>query len=331
MKRFLISVVALALLVMSAHSALAASGFRMKIHSVGSDAHPSTTMLHEFKKYVEENSGGRISVSIHNNAQLGGDRQATEAMQLGTIECGVLPTTTIASFDPRFNIFELPFIFKSHEEAYKHLDGALGEKLKEALLSQGMRIIGYGVNGFRHISNNRGPITKPEDLKGLKIRTQENPIHIAAFKLLGSSPTPMSFSELYTALAQKTVDAQENPITLTYSSKFYEVQEYYSLTGHVYAVAPLVVSTIFFDRLPEDLQKVVLDAGKLYADGERKSTVELEGQMLQELKNHGMKVNELTPEELEVFKKTTLPVYKEFESKIGTDLLNMILKGEEAS
>lgn len=299
-----------------------AATYKMKIASVGSDQHPSTPALQEFKKYIEEKSNGQIQVTLHINASLGGDRQATEAMQLGTLEAGIIGSSILATFEPKFNIFEFPFLFKDDTTAKKLIDGELGESLNKELLKQDLRIIGYGVNGFRHVTNNRGPIRKPDDIKGLKIRTMENPIHIATFKAFGANPTPMNFGELYTALSQKTVDAQENPINLIYTSKFYEVQKFLSMTGHLYAVAPLVVSEIFFSKLPKDLQKIVLDAGGFYKNTQRSLTVREEQKMIDELKKSGMAINELTADEKALFQKLAQPIYKQFEARVGKDLLD---------
>lgn len=310
-------------------SGVEAATYKMKVHTVGSETHASSIALKEFKKHVEEKSKGQIQVSLHINASLGGDRQAVEAMQLGTLEAGVVGTSTLAIFESKFNVFEFPFLFKNHEAALKFLDGPNGEMLNKEMQKQDVRLIAYGINGFRHVSNNRRAINKPEDLKGFKIRTMENPIHIATFKLLGANPTPMNFGELYTALAQKTVDAQENPVSIFYTSKFYEVQKYYSLTGHLYAVVPLAVSEIFFSRLPDDLKKIVLDGGKIYTQVERKITIEEEKNMLGEMKKKGMAINELTDAEKEEFKKRTLPVYKQFEDKVGKALMEAVLKANK--
>ena len=163
----------------------------------------------------------------------------------------------------------------------------------------------------------------------------ENPIHIATFKAMGANPTPMSFSELYTALAQKTVDGQDNPVVLTFSSKFYEVQKYYSLTGHIFAVAPLVISESFFKSLPKEHQKVVLDAGKRYEASERKATEEQDIKMLDQLKATGMQINSLNDAERALFIKATEPVYAEFEKlitkeealmRVEPDQLNQLLR-----
>ena len=324
MKRYSPVVIALLFVFLFSVCGFAAEPFKMKIHSVGADTHASSFALKDFKKYVEEKSKGQIQVILYLNATLGGDRQAIEAMQLGTVEAGIVGTSILATFEPKFNIFEFPFMFKDDVTAKKLIDGEIGEMLNKAIQKQDLRVIAYGVNGFRHTTNNRGPIRKAEDMKGLKIRTMENPIHIAAFKLMGANPTPMNFGELYTALSQKTVDAMECPINLIYTPKFYEVQKFMSLTGHIYAVAPLMVSEVFFRKLTPELQKVVLDGGKIYLEKQRKLTVAEEDDMLALLKK-SMQVNDLTPADKAELKRLCMPVYKQFESKVGADLLQKVI------
>lgn len=329
MKKAILLVVCALMVLVSAQSAMAAKVYKMKLHSVGSETHQAQQSLLDFKKFVEEETKGEVQVTLHINAALGGDRQATEAMQLGTVECGIIGTSTLATFAPRFNVFDLPFAFKDFETAYKIIDGPLSEKLAKDLEAQGLRIIGWGVNGFRNVSNNKQPIRTPADMSGMKIRCMENPIHIATFKAMGANPTPMSFAELYTALAQKTVDGQDNPVVLTYSSKFYEVQKYYSLTGHIFAVAPLVVSESFFQSLPKEYQEVVLEGGKRYEVSERKATEKQDVEMLTLLKATGMEVNELTDAERGMFVKATKPVYEEFEEVISKEIMDIVREGQK--
>jgi tripartite ATP-independent transporter DctP family solute receptor len=329
MRKLVLLVMCAVLVFGAAQSAMAAKTYKMKLHSVGSETHQAHQSLLDFEKYVEENTDGGVEVSLHINAALGGDRQATEAMQLGTVECGIIGTSTLATFAPRYNVFDLPFAFKDFETANEIIDGPLSEILEADLEPQGLRIIGWGVNGFRNVSNNEKPIHTPADMEGMKIRCMENPIHIATFKAMGANPTPMSFSELYTALAQGTVDGQDNPVVLTYSSKFYEVQDYYSLTGHIFAVAPLVMSEAFFQSLPEEYQEVVLEAGKRYEASERAATKKQRVEMLELLKETGMQVNALTDEERALFVEATAPVYDEFEDVISTEIMEIIREGQK--
>lgn len=282
-----------------------------------------------FKKDIEEKSGGKISVELYPNAQLGGDRELIESVQLGTVQVAIPATSALAGFDKRFQVFDLPFLFKSKETAFKALDGELGHKVDELLKPLGMRNLGYGENGYRHITNSRGPVHKPEDLKGIKLRTMENPLHLAFFKMLGANPTPMSFGELYTALQQGTVDGQENPVVLVYTSKFYEVQKFYSLTGHVYSATMLVANDDFFASMPEDLWKIVEDAGKRYVVEQRALAEVQEQEFLEELKKTGLQINELTPEEKQLFIDATLPAYDQFKDVIGAELVELAKKANE--
>lgn len=276
-----------------------------------------------FKKYVEEKSNGRIKVELHPNGELGGDRQAIEAVQLGTIQMTIPAAAVLSGFEPKFQVFDLPYLFKSKEAAYKALDGELGKKLSDLLIPLGLRNLAYGENGFRNITNNKGPINSPADLKGVKIRTMENPVHMATFKALGANPTPISFGELYTALQQGTVDAEENPIPLVYTSKFYEVQKYYTLDGHVYAATAVLINNDFFNSLPEGLQQIIVEGAEKYKDEQRKLSSQQDTEMLQALKDKGMQINELTPEQKQEFIDATLPVYDQFKDVLGEDLINL--------
>ena len=282
-----------------------------------------------FKKYVEQKSGGRITVDLYPNGVLGGDRQVIEAVQLGTIHMTIPAAAVLSGFEPKFQVLDFPYLFKDKASAYKALDGELGKKLNSMLLPIGLRNLVFAENGFRHTTNNRNPITKPEDMKGLKIRTMESPVHMASFKALGANPTPMNFGELYTALQQKTVDAMECPIPLIYTSKFYEVQKYCSLTGHFYAATAVLMNENFFQSLPKDLQKIIQDGANLYRAEQRKLSEKQDKEMLQALKKAGMIVNDISPEQKKAFIKATLPVYTEFKSLVGNELIELARKANQ--
>ncbi|KKM09847.1 C4-dicarboxylate ABC transporter substrate-binding protein [Clostridiales bacterium PH28_bin88] len=288
---------------------------------------PETQSTHigavEFKKYVEEKSGGKLAVELYPNGQLGSDRQAIEGVSLGTIEMTIPAVAPLSGFEKKFMVFDLPFLFKDREAAYKALDGELGQKLLETLPPLGLRGLAYGENGFRNITNNKGPIYEPKDLKGMKIRTMENPVHMETFRLLGANPTPMAFGELYTALQQGTVDAQENPISLIYTTKFYEVQKYVSKTGHVYAATLVLINDKFFTSLPTDLQKVLSDGAVVFRDFQRQLAAQQDTEWVDKLKEAGMQVNDLTPEQKQKFIEATLPVYDKFAPEIGADLIEL--------
>ncbi|SHK18468.1 TRAP transporter substrate-binding protein [Paramaledivibacter caminithermalis] len=296
----------------------------IRVGHVLPETHATHISLAEvFKKEVEKNSKGKIKVELYPNAQLGGDRQEIEAVGLGTLEMCIPAGSVLAGFDENFMVFDLPFLFKSREAAFKALDSDFGKKIGEGLKSQNIVNLGFGENGFRNITNNVRPIHTPEDLKGIKIRTMENPIHMTTFRAFGANPTPMAFGELFTALQQKTVDAQENPVAIIYTSKFYEVQKYLTLSGHVYANCPYLINKDFYEGLSDDLRKVVDEAIKNTINRQRELTAKQEKEFITELKENGMEINELTSEEKDAFIKAAQPAYDEFVEKYGSELVDM--------
>lgn len=307
-----------------------AAEYTIKVGSIVSDTHPDmVVMKNTFVPYVEEKSGGRIKVELYPNGQLGGDRELAESVQMGTLQIALPATSVLAGFDKRFQVLDLPFLFTTREAAFEALDGELGAKLNSLLPGKGFGCLGYIENGFRHITNNRKPITQPDDLKGLKLRTMENAMHIAFFKRLGANPTPMSFGELYTALQQGTVDGQENPFTLIYESKFYEVQKYVSATGHVFSVVMLLANKKFMDSLPDDLRTIVADAAAAFVKEHRRVMPGAEDENMKILKENGMALNELTPEQKKPFVEATAPIYREFESDLTPEILSLALKSQK--
>jgi tripartite ATP-independent transporter DctP family solute receptor len=249
-----------------------------------------------------------------------------EGLQLGTLEMTLVSTAPLSSFTKKFLVFDLPFIFKDTASARKVVDGPIGTQLLDSLKDQGIIGLAYFENGFRHVTNNKRPIEKPEDLKGLKIRTMENPVHMATFKVLGADPTPMAFGELFTALQQGTIDGQENPLPVIDTSKFYEVQKYLSLTGHFYAPAPLLISKSFFESLSPDIQNAIKEAAIEARDYERKLLDEMNAKLVDELQKKGMQINEV---DKEAFVKAVQPVYKQFEADITPELIKQVIEAQQ--
>ncbi|CAM3397182.1 DctP family TRAP transporter solute-binding subunit [Aeromicrobium ponti] len=280
-----------------------------------------------FKKNVEERSNGRIEVQLYPNGSLyGSDREAIEAVQLGNVEMTIPAVAPLASFNKKFMVFDLPFLFNSNEAAYKALDGELGETLLKDLENNDLKGLVFAENGFRHMSNNNGPIESPEDLKGMKFRTLENPVHTDTFKSFGANASPFAFGELYTALQQKTYDAMECPISLYYTNKFYEVQDYLTMSGHVYAATILLMNNDFYNNLPEDLQEVITEASLEYRDEQREIAQKQDKEFLDKLKEGGMQVNELTDKQKDAFREASRSVYDKYIPEIGEDLVNQALE-----
>jgi len=315
----------MAVVAVMAGTAFAAPEYTIKVAYIGSDSHPTMRAMKEyFVKPIEEGSQGRIKVELYPNAQLGGDREISEGVQMGTIQMAIPASAPLAGFDKRVQVLELPYLFTTKQAAFEAADGILGEKLNSYLAAKGMLILGFQENGFRHVTNNRGPVKTPADLKGIKIRTMENPIHLAFFKAVGANPTPMSWGELYTALQQGTVDAQENPYAMIVDGKFYEVQKYVSETGHVFSFEVLIANKKFMDNLPADLNALVVKSAREATLKQREYMDEEEAAFKDEVLKAGMIANSLTPEEKQPFVDAAEKVYPMFEKDFGEEVMEIL-------
>lgn len=301
--------------------------YKLRIAYLVSEEQSTHLAAVTMKEKLEKESDGRLQVELFANGSLyPSDREAIEAVQLNNIEMTIPALSPLASFNKKFMVFDLPFLFKDNQAAYQTLDSDLGQELLDSLESDGLKGLAYAENGFRNISNNRGPIESPEDLKGLKLRSMENPVHTETFKLLGANASPFAFGELYTALQQGTYEAMESPISLYYTNKFYEVQKYLTISGHFYTPTILLMNDKFFKGLPEDLQELVQEAAHEYRTEQRKIAQEQDGKWLEELKELGMQVNELSPDQLDQFREVVYPVYDKFKNEIGTDIVDRALE-----
>lgn len=280
----------------------------------------------KFKEIVEANSDGQITVEIFPNSQVGGEREMIEAIQLGNLTMTVPSSSPLAQFSAPMLLWDLPYLFPDAETAHEILDGEIGQKVLDGLEENGLKGLGYWENGFRHFTNNVKPVSTPEDLNGIKMRTLENPIQVEAWSSAGVNATPISFSELYSSLQQGTVDAQETPLALMHSMKFYEVQDYLTLTGHMYSPWPVIISKDFYESLPEDLQQVVSDAAIEARDYNRQLSAELEADSLQLLKDEGMEVVELTEEEKAAFQEKMEVVYPTIAEQAGQEAFDALME-----
>lgn len=297
------------------------------------DQHPQYLGLLKFKEIVEKETNGAIKVETYHSGQLGDDRTMMEALQLGTQEMTSPSTAPIANFVPDFSVFDIPFLFPSEEVADKVLlEGPIGQELLDKLPAQGMIGLAYWENGFRDLTNNVREVKTAADFKNLKIRTMENQLHLAAFKALGANPTPMAFSELFTAMQQGTVDGQENPVATIYLQKFNEVQKYLSLTHHVYSPFVLLLSKKFWDESTPEQQEIMKKAAKESGDYERKLVREANKKYVDDLKKAGMTVSEISDADRAKMKEITDAVLPQFADKIGKGTIDKVRKAvEEAS
>ncbi|MEL7563466.1 MAG: DctP family TRAP transporter solute-binding subunit [Dehalobacterium sp.] len=280
-----------------------------------------------FKEYAEKESGGSIEVQLYPNSELGADRQATEAVALGTVQMALPGTATLTLYTPKFGICDMPFIFSDTNAAFQALDNELGTTLNESLANTGLINLGYYLIGERHVSNNIRPINEPADMKGIDIRVMESPVYIGLFKALGANPTPINFGELYTALQQGTVDAEDNPASIVYTSKFYEVQKYYSLTGHTLSFGGIVINEKFFNSLSEKQQNIIKEGTrKFLVDEQRAMKLKDADSYLEKLKEEGMAINDITPENKKKFMDAVTPMYENFKKDIPQELFDLAVK-----
>ena len=302
-------------------SALAQS-WTFKLGDATAPDHAYNVGARKYAELVAQRTGNRVKIDIYPATQLGSERDLVEGLQLGTVDLVVTSTGPLGGFVPRMFVVDLPFLFRDKTHAYKVLDGPIGKSLLEPFAAKGIMGLAFWENGFRNITNNVRPIEKPEDLRGIKIRTMENKIHLASFKAWGASPTPMAWGEVYTALQQKTIDGQENPIAIIYTAKLYEVQKYLALTGHFYSPSPLLMSLKAYNGLPGDIQKIMLDAAIECATFERNLLRDEEARQIADLKAKGMQVT--TPDK-KPFQDAAASIYREFEAQFGKDLIDKII------
>jgi tripartite ATP-independent transporter DctP family solute receptor len=243
-------------------------------------------------------------------------------VQLGTLDLTMTSTGPVPNFVPEVAILDIPFLFRDYAQARSVLDGPIGQDLLQKFQPKGIVALAWGENGFRHMTNSKRPVNAPEDLKGLKMRTMENPIHIQAYKQFGILPTPMAFTEVFTALQQGTVDGQENPLSVISAAKFDQVQKYITLTGHVYSPALILMSKAKWDALAPADKQAFSEAAKEAVKANRARIDDDERKVVAELKAHGMSVVENVDKAK--FQATLAPTFVEFGKKFGQDNIDKI-------
>ena len=240
----------------------------------------------------------------------------------GAQEMMVGSTATLVGITKEMALWDTPFLFNTAKEADTVLDGPIGQKVMDKLQEKGLVGLAYWENGFRNLTNSKRPVTKLEDLDGIKLRVMQNEVYLDSFKLMGANAIPLPFSELFSALETKTVDGQENPYNTILSSKFYEVQKYLSVTNHVYSPWIMTVSKKWWDQLSKDEQKVLLDAAEASRDFERQDTREEAAKAVADLKAKGMAVNDVAPQEVNRMREKLTRVNAAIAANVGMDLWN---------
>jgi len=261
---------------------------------------------------LEEKSNGSIKLEIYPNAQLGGNREMLESLQAGVMDFALPALPALGGFTKGTRVFDLPYLFENDEEAEKVLDGPVGEKVAASVEPAGLKIMAWWSQGWRNLTTNDTSVKVPEDVKGLKIRVMENPLHIAHWNMLGASAIPMAFSEVLTSLQQGVLDAQENPYQNIKQSGFDEVQDYIIETRHIYGPLPVVMSKMTWDRLNDDQKVIILSAMQESVSEARQICKDINNGIKENILNSGgTKIIELNEDERYAFKEKVLPLYKE--------------------
>ncbi|MCC8193232.1 MAG: DctP family TRAP transporter solute-binding subunit [Deltaproteobacteria bacterium] len=286
-----------------------------------------------FKKIVEEKTNGAIKVDTFPASQLGAEREQLEGVQMGTIEMAGLSGGPFPAIFPDIMVFDIPFVFASEEVAYEIMDGPIGKALQEKLLEKtGIRLLAWGENGFRNFTSNK-LIRVPDDMKGMKVRVMENPAYMQMIRELGAIPTPLPFSEIYTALSQGVADAQENASSLTESARFYEVQKHMVIDRHTFGPYLYIMNNDFYNSLTPEQQKIVDEAAQIMVKEERRMNREQTEAGVERMIKAGLQVNTLTPEEFKLFREKVQPavvniVKKQVDPKTVDDFLNAVREAE---
>ncbi len=287
----------------------------MRANTIGAESGIQMEALKALKATVEEKTDSEVQIRLHHSGALGNQESDLESLASETLDISTIETP-ITSVDSTLGLLALPYLFRDRDHVQAVLEGRVGDEFRERLQERGYRVLGFYEGGFRHITNNRGPIVDPEDLEGVKIRTPNSRLRVDIFNHYGASATPLPYPELYSALQTGVFDGQENPLVEVKASRFYEVQDYLSLSGHVYTVGFLLMGEERFQSLPESVQNALLEGGE---DGGRAS-VEFGRESDEEIKDmvreEGMEVNEVN---LDAFIEKSQPIWDEEIERIGGD------------
>ena len=274
----------------------------------------------KFAELVNERTKGAYTIEIYPNGSLGDERTMLESMQMNTLDMGIITSGPFSNFVPEMGVLDMPFLFANNEEAYKVLDGEVGQELLGKLENAKLKGLAYAERGFRNLTNSKKAVEKSSDAAGLKIRVMENEVYTKTFNALGVNAVPMAWTEALTALQQGTIDGQENPINVIYSYKLWESQKHVTMTRHAYASAIITMCLDKFNELPEDVQKIFKESAQEAAEYERQWVADNEESQMAALKENGMEI--VAEPDLSSFKEAVQSVYSEYPQY--SDYLNRI-------
>lgn len=294
-------------------------------HGIAAE-HPLGQASVKFAEIMDRLSGGKFKIKVFPATQLGSETQMIAAVRGGVQEITIVASAPVATIIKEYMLFDLPFLFQNEKEVDAVLDGKLGQRLLDLAESKNMIGLCYWENGFRQVTNSKRPVATLEDLSGLKLRVMQNPVYIDSFKALGANAIPMPFTELYSAMEAKAIDAQENPVPIIHASKFNEVQKYLSLTNHAYAPYVVLVSKAFWDKLAaaeKEQLKAGCYEGRTYQRAlNRRMTTEL----IDKLKTEGMTVTPISPAESARMRDRLKPIIERYTQDIGPSVVDQAQK-----
>lgn len=307
-------------------SATGASTIKVRLTHVGNPQTNFGRAAIKFKELAAAKTNGRVQVEVYPDVSTAGGNNlvALQQLQSGAVEATLHSNLIYSNLDPRMEVFSLPYVMTSRQNAYKVVDGEAGRELLQGLEKIGIVGLAYGENGFRQITNSKRPITKPEDMKGLKVRVPETKLYQDTMKALGADPTVMTFSEVYGALQRKDLDGQENPLSVIYPSKLYGVQKYITVWDYSWDTMVLGFNKKFWDSLPQDMQSALRSAAQESMLAEREMVQNDDRTLMEELKKQGMEFTILTTEQKRAFIEATRPVYAASEANLGKDLIEKV-------
>ena len=310
-------------LILSALALMLASGFAqaqtvLNLGFVGGPAAPEAIGMGQFAEEVAERTEGRYRIQLQGGGALGGDRDVVEGVQFGTIEMTVVSTSVVANFAPDFTVFDVPFLFRDFDHAQAVFDSEVGQEILATLPDAGFVGLAMGGMGFRQLTNNVRPVTSAADVQGLKIRTQQNDLHLQAWEALGALPTPMAVTEVYSALQQGVVDGQENPIGAIINNRFGEVQKYMSITDHAFTPLVLLINPGVFDGLSAEDQQIFREAAVNAMARNREEVAKVHETGLDTLRGIGVEI--LTEVDGQSFRDKLEPTFAQLAERFGERL-----------
>ena len=302
-------------------SPLAAAQTKWRLAGNFAVEHTSSQAMVIFKDELAANSGGKLVVDVFPAMQLGGAQENVQAVRAGTIQMVWVGMAFLTRTVPELEAISLPFQFTGREQAFKVVDGQIGKIIDQKMADKGLISLGYMELGARHVTNSKRPIKTIDDLKGLKIRLQPNETHLATFRALGANAVAMDIKELYSAMQQGVVDGQENPFSIIYASRYFEVQKYISNTGHFFDFISIIANRKAFQALPAAQQKAVRDAMDAAIRYQRERAKLQEADSIAEIQKRGMAYTQVTPELTDAMRKATSGVVEEVKKRAGADLV----------